>query len=209
MASRRAASAETKFLRGETGVDGASEKEEADPQLVEATKSREALFRGRTWLGREALTWLLWQSEGGDPVATVDGKKVTVLFVDKLVLRSGAGDVTEVAVKGIQSPYSTIVRHAVRQGLLVHACRVQLVHDNQTFEVSLDAERFDLRAGQLPALLQEEDSEQLIERLDLVGRLGRIIDGLLRAFLDVRTAKAWRPKVVGELLEWTKETPAR
>ena len=39
---------EAMFLRGETGVDGAAVKEEADAAEVEQTKAREALLRGRT-----------------------------------------------------------------------------------------------------------------------------------------------------------------
>ena len=61
--SRKQATAESKFMRGQTGVDGAKTEETADPVEAEQAKAREALYRGRTWLGREALTWVLWRSE--------------------------------------------------------------------------------------------------------------------------------------------------
>jgi hypothetical protein len=70
MASKRD---EAKFLRGELGVDGQAAADERTPEELEQAKAREALLRGRTWLGRECLTWLLWKSESTEPVTELDG----------------------------------------------------------------------------------------------------------------------------------------
>ena len=98
---------ERAFLRGEVGVDGQATEETQDEAQVEAAKSREALLRGRTWLGRECLTWLLWKSESTEAVLSLNGQDVTVVFHGKALLRAGAGDVTEASVKGVTAPGKT------------------------------------------------------------------------------------------------------
>jgi len=203
MAARaRPASAETKFLRGQTGVDGAATTEKADPVEVEQAKAREALYRGRTWLGREALTWVLWRSESAEDLCEVADLPLKVVFTGKLLLRAAAGEVTEVSVKGVSAPYSVIVRQSLIRGLLVHGARLSLEHGEQSFEVTLDAEAFDFRAAKLPELLQEEESEQRIERLELVSRLGTLVDALVGEFIAARTAPSWKKTVVPKIRAW-------
>lgn len=187
----------------ETGVDGATGKEEIDPEVAEQAKAAEALYRGRAWLGREALSWLLMKSESTEAICKVDGLSLRVVFTGKMLLRAGSGEVTEVAAKGVSAPYSAIVRYALKRNLLVHGARLQLTHGEQTFEVTLDAERFDLRAAKLPELLNEGDEgEELVERLELVSRLGRLIDALIEQFIKVRTGPGWQKTVVPALREW-------
>ena len=208
MNSRTAARAEARFMRGETGVDGSSGKVVADPAMVEQAKAKEALYRGRAWLGREALCWLLMKSESTEALCKVDKLSLRVVFTGKLLLRAGSGEVTEVAAKGVTAPYSAIIRFALQQGLLVHGARLQLTHAEQTFEVTLDAERFDVRAAKLPALLNEGDEgEELTERLELVSRLGRLIDAAIQEFIRVRVRPEWAKTVVPQLRAWFAERP--
>jgi hypothetical protein len=188
-------SAETKFLRGDTGVDGAKTNEEVPPEVAEAEKAKEALYRGRTWLGRELLTWLLFRSESGEPVAKVDGSNVSVLFTGKLSLRAASGDVTEVMLKGVAAPYSRLTRKALAEGLLAHGCRLLLTHGEQTFETNLDAEFFAVGSAKLPALLKDEGDDPVAERLELATRLSTVLDGLLDTFMKLRTSKAWAAEV--------------
>lgn len=202
MASKRE---EAMFLRGETGVDGAAVKEEADAAEVEQIKAREALLRGRTWLGRECLTWLLWRSESTEALMELDGREVTVVFNGRLTLRAGQGDVTELTVKGVTSPYAKHVKRAIARGLLVHAAKLQVTWGEQVFDVSVDAEYFDVKSAKLPALLQEEEAEKIIERLDLTGKLSALLSGLIGTFVAARLSKAWETKIVPELVAWAKE----
>ncbi len=203
MNARAQARAEARFMKGETGVDGASGKEEVDPEVAQEAKAKEALYRGRAWLGREALCWLLMKSESADALCQVDGQPLRVVFTGKVLLRAGSGEVTEVAAKGIGAPYSGIVRFALKHHLLVHGARLQLTHGEQTFEVTLDAERFDLRSAKLPALLDEGDAgEELTERLELVSRLGKLVDAAIAQFIKVRVGPGWRKTVVPQLQAW-------
>jgi hypothetical protein len=196
---------EAKFMRGETGVDGAAVKEEADATEVEQNKAREALLRGRTWLGRECLTWLLWRSESTEALMELEGRELSVVFNGRLTLRAGQGDVTELTVKGVTSPYAKQVKAAIARGLLVHSAKLQLTWGEQVFDVSVDAEYFDVKSAKLPALLQEEEAEKVIERLDLSGKLSSLLTGLIGTFIAARLTKAWETKTVPELIAWAKE----
>ncbi len=196
---------EAAFLRGDVGVDGAAVEEEKDAAQVERQKVVEQLLRGRTYLGREFLTWLLWRSNSGGPITDVDDEPVSALFVGKVVLRGLAGDANELVVKGGMSAYSSVVRHAVDQGLLVHAARLRLQHGERALEVTVDAEHLDFRAAQIPKVLSEEDDDKLAERLWLCELLGRIVDALLGEFLKVRTSRRWKSKVVPSMKAWLRE----
>jgi hypothetical protein len=195
-------SAERAFMRGETGVDGQATVEEQSPDQKEQAQAQEALLRGRTWLGRECLTWLLWKSESSEALLTVEGQPLSAMFNGKITLRAGAGDVTEVQLKGVSAPYSKLVRQALSRGLLVHSAKIQLTWGEQVYDFSLDAEFFDIRTAKLPALLQEEKDDQLTERLELATRASILVDALVTAFVKERTAKSWDAKVVPSLKEW-------
>lgn len=204
---------ERAFLRGEVGVDGQATEEEQDVEQVEAGKAREALLRGRTWLGRECLTWLLWKSESTEAVLTHEKKDVSVVFNGKLNVRAGAGEVLEAQVKGVTSPYSKLMKKALSQGLLVHVAKIQLTHGAKglgadgdgggaVYDFTLDAEFFDLRAVKLPSLLQEGEDAQLTERLELATQASGLADALVAAFIKERSAKTWDSKIVPALKEW-------
>jgi recombination associated protein RdgC len=193
-------------MRGATGVDGvATDADVRDDAEVERDRAREQLLRGRTWLGRELLTWLLWRSESGDPLVEVEGTGLVVLFTGRVLLRGVAGDVTEVAARGAAAPYAPQVKRALASGLLVHQARLRLAHGERTWEVTLDAEHLDVRAAKLPELLTDEEDDRAAERLDLCDQLGRLVDALVQAFLAERAGKAWERKTVPALRTWMEE----
>ena len=206
MARRDEARAEVAFLRGDVGVDGAAtEAVERDAAEQERDQAREQLLRGRTWLGRELLTWLLWRSEAGEPLCEVGGAGVVVLFTGKVLLRGLAGDVVELAARGDAAAYAPQVRRALASGLLVHQARLRLTMGERSFEVTLDAEFLDVRGAKLPELLTEEDDDRAAERLALCEELGAVVDALVAAFLEERGGKGWRRRTVPALRAWMAE----
>lgn len=203
MARRSEARAEAAFLRGDAGVDGAAtDADVRDEAEVERDQAREQLLRGRTWLGRELLTWLLWRSEAGDPLVEVDGAGLGVLFTGRVLLRGFAGDVAELSARGVAAPYAPQVRRALASGLLIHQARLRFTHGERSFEVTLDAEHLQVRSAKLPELLTEEEDDRAAERLDLCEQLGRFVDALVDAFLAERSGKAWTRKTVPALRAW-------
>lgn len=202
MSRREQARAEAAFVRGDIGVDGQAAEEQRDEAEVEKDQAREQLLRGRTYLGRELLTWLLWRSESGEPLVEHEGQPVTVLFVDRVVLKGVHEDVTELSARGTMAPYSEQVRHALDRGLLVHSARLCLTHGDRRYEATLDAEYLDVRSAKLPQLMTEEEDDKLQERLYLAEQLSAMVDALVEDFLAVRTHKRWRQKIVPALKQW-------
>lgn len=202
MSRKRMPSEETRFLRGEIGVDGAAAEEEKDLAEVERGKAREQFLRGKAYLGREFLTWLLWSSESGEPLLSWDDEPLTVLLTDRLVLRGIAGDVVEMSVRGAMAPYSPIVRQALDRGLLIHSARMQFVHGERRYHLGLDAEHLDIKGAKLPALLSEEEDDKIRERLFLTDQLSGLLQALLEHFLRLRASKAWMAEVVPAMKEW-------
>lgn len=205
MGKREQARADAAFLRGDIGVDGQAVEEQRDEAEVERDKAREQLLRGRTYLGREMLTWLLWRSESGDPLVEHEGQPVTALFTSRVVLKGVHEDVTELSARGAMAPYSEQVRHALDRGLLVHSARLCFTHGERQYEATLDAEHLDVRSAKLPQLMTEEDDDRLQERLHLAEELSGIVDALVEAFLAVRIHKRWRQKIVPAMKEWMRE----
>ncbi len=196
---------DARFAKGEVGVDGESaEQELKDPAELERDKAREQLLRGRTYLGRELLTWLLWRSESGDALVRHDGQDVTVLYLGRVVLRGLHGEVVELMAKGTVAPYSVQVRRALDDGLLVHLARLRLTAGERTWETSIDAEFLDLKSAKLPELLTEEEDDRLSERLDLAEQLSAMVDALVELFLAERTSKKWARDVVPAMKAWMK-----
>lgn len=209
MARREAAQAEARFMRGETGLDGGATEEKKDAAEVERDKARDQFLRGKTFLGREFLTWLLFRAEAGDPVVQVDGEDVVVGYTGRITLRGLHSDVVEMSARGSLAPYSDQVKHSLDRGLLVHAARLQLRRGERTWEVGLDAEFLDVRAAKLPALLSEEEDDKVAERLYLVEQLSQMVDALLGTFMQVRTMRTWSKQVVPAMKAWMKpERPA-
>lgn len=202
MARREQARAEAAFLRGEVGVDGQATEEQRDAAEVEKDKAREQMLRGRTYLGRELLSWLLWRSEAGEPLVEYEGQPVTVLFTSRVVLKGVHEDVTEMSARGATAPYSEQVRHALDRGLLVHSARLCFTHGDRQYEATLDAEHLDVRSAKLPELMTEENDDRLQERLYLAEQLSGMVDALVEAFLTERTHKRWRQKVVPAMKQW-------
>ncbi|GHG91840.1 hypothetical protein [Comamonas sp. JC664] len=204
MARRDDARAEAAFMRGDVGVDGGATEEQKDEAEVEQGKAREQLLRGRAYLGREFLTWLLWRTEEGGALVEVEGEGVSVLFMGRVVLRGIAGEVTEMSAKGTLAPYSQQVKHSLDRGLLVAQARLRFTHGEREFEATLDSEFLDIRAGKLPALMSEEEDDQLSERLMLMEQLSAMVDALVNAYLVIRAGKTWSKTVVPAMKEWMR-----
>jgi hypothetical protein len=202
MAGRETARKEAAFMRGDVGVDGAAAEAARDKAEVERDKARDQFLRGKAWLGRECLTWLLYRSESAEPLLTFEKQPLAVLLADRLVLRGIAGEVIESTVRGATAPYSPLVRRALDRGLLVHQARLHLEHGERRYEVTLDAEHFDLKSAKLPALVSEEDDDRLQERLYLSEQLAGLVRALVETFLTLRASPKWGKEEVPAMKTW-------
>jgi hypothetical protein len=206
MATRQSAREEAAFMRGEVGVDGAAAEAARDKAEVERDKARDQFLRGKAWLGRELLTWLLWRSEASEPLLTFEKQELSVLLADRLVLRGIAGEVIESTVRGATAPYSPLVKRALDRGLLVHQARLHLAHGERGYQVTLDAEFFDIKSAKLPALVAEEEDDRLQERLYLSEQLAGLVRALTETFLALRASSRWAKEEVPAMKEWMSAT---
>lgn len=204
MSRKTQAQEEARFARGETGVDGMAVVEDVDSEETEKASAKEQLFRSRTWLGREFLTWLLWKSENTQALCEYDDQPLHVLFADDITLKGIKGEVSEMKLKGKQSPYSAECKFGLEQGLLVHSARLNFTVGERAWEATIDAENLDIRSGKIPQLLKEEEDDLLAERLDLTEQLSDMLDALVSSFLEIRTKATWRKHVVPAMQEWMR-----
>lgn len=195
---------EAAFARGEIGVDGEITEEKREAAEVERARAREQFLEGKTWLGREFLTWLLFRSESSEPLLSYNGEPVQVLFGGKLTLRGIAGEVIELSLKGAEAAYSQVNRFALEHGLLIHAAKLKLTLGDKEFDFTLDAQLLDIRTAKLPDLLTDDEDDRIQERLFLSERLGDLVQAIFISFLALRRSPAWRREVVPEILAWLR-----
>jgi len=204
MGRREQARQDARFARGETGIDGEATEQKRDEAELERGKAREQYLKGKAYLGREFLTWLLWRSESGDPLAAVGKDPVVVLFNGKLTLKGIAGEITELSARGTLAAYSVLVRQSLDRGLLLHGARVRITHGEKVYEVTLDAEFLDVKSAKLPELMSEQEDDRLAERIWLSEQLGAVLQALLDAFLKVRCGRRWSKEIVPQLKAWMR-----
>ncbi len=187
------------FGRGEVGADG--QVDVVSPEEKEALSRQTAMLRGRTWLGREMLTWLLFRSNSTTPVCQCQGEDVTVTALGPVTLKSAFGDVSEVKVKGNGAAYSKTVRRSLSDGLLVHALQLKVECGETIYVLTLDAEFFDLKGLQLPKTALDDEASKLSLRLEQVQQVGEALESAMAVFAKLRAGKKWSSEVA-EMREW-------
>lgn len=192
------------FARGDIGVDGEATEETREAAEVERARAREQFLAGKTWLGREFLTWLLWRSESSDALLEFHGEPVHVLFGGRLTLKGVTGDVIELTVKGTEAAYSKVNRFALEHGLLIHAAKIKLTLGEKEFDFTLDAQLLDIRSAKLPDLLTDDEDDRIQERLFLSERLGDLVQTVFIHFLELRRTPEWKNTIVPEILDWLR-----
>lgn len=197
MATKRAATKKTRepTLREEIAASGETPSEAREDALDELS-----------FLAREFLTWLVYHAdvEGGG----FDGGELgpfTIQFGGKLTLRTSAGFVTDMTVKGSSPAISPDLRYALAGGLAVKEAELRLVRDEdeeRVYTLALAADGFDLKRVKIPALLTEEEDDRADERLTLLEELDASIQHAYAHFVLLRCRPAWKKTVVPALRAW-------
>lgn len=195
---------EAAFARGEIGIDGEATEEKREAAELERARAREQFLEGKTWLGREFLTWLLWKSESSEPLMSFNGEPIHVLFGGKLTLKGIAGEVIELGLKGAEAAYSQVNRFALEQGLLIHSAKLRLSLGEKDFDFTLDAQLLDIRTAKLPDLLTDDEDDRIQERLFLTERLGEVVQVIFVSFLSLRRSPEWRSETLPAILSWLR-----
>ncbi len=146
-----------------------------------------------SWLGREFLTWLWFESERNSTHIELENiGAVAVDFGQSLVLEAPGLGADGNTVKSDAPTQAEEARTALRTGKKVAKTRILVDHGEQHYEVSFSAETFTFGAAKLPTVLTSVDDERLDERLALFDRLEAILDGLYVKFVRLRMDdEAW------------------
>jgi len=182
---------------------------------VDGTRTALSLdLEDRRYLGREFLTWLIYHSDddnGGGSFAESDlCDEFRVVVGERVVLKAlgeGAGEIT---ARGVAPAMTPDVRYAVAGGLTVREVDLLFLRggrgrdggNEQIWQAAVSAEGFDLRRIKLPALLSEDDSEQLNERIELLDQLDAMLRAAFQAFLQLRLADTWRKSELPAMRAW-------
>ena len=177
--------------------DDEDAEEEIDAEQAELIERVETT----RFLGPELLLWIwLRQELFNEPVALGEQGEAEVWLDRKLTLEHVLDRTERVAVRGAQPSGSPEAREAVRNMKMPVSARVVLRLSEQDFAFDLNAPRFLIGGGAVPALLKEEGDDAFLERTSLLERLTALLDALFAAFLRERLApswaKAWQPALV-------------
>jgi hypothetical protein len=159
------------------------------------------------FLGREFLTWLVFHAEtdGGSFDGDDEVPAFAIAFGGRLTLRSPAGMVTDMVLKGPAPVGSADLRYALAGGLAVKEAELRLEQGDRGWSFALAAENFDLKRVKLPALLDEENDDPGDERMQLLGALEAALRHAFAHFLALRLKPAWTKSVVPAIRAWLDE----
>jgi hypothetical protein len=176
---------------------------------------RAALDDDFDYLAREFLTWLVFHADtdGGAFAGKGDVPDFAIQFGGRLVLKTHAGLITDLTVKGASPGLSPDLRYALAGGLAVSEAELRLVIGDaessddaeRAYTFALAAEHFDLKRVKLPALLTEEEDDRVDERLALLAELDAALEHAFGHFLALRGRPTWDRTVVPALRTWLTE----
>lgn len=183
-------------------IEASGETEASSAEQAEREVKDDLVF-----LAREFLTWLVHhaETEGGSFAGDDQVPAFTVAFGGRVTLRTPAGLVTDMVIKGPSPVGSADLRYALAGGLAVKEADLRLEQGERVYTFGLAAEHFDLKRVKLPALLDEESDDPAEERLALLGALEAALRSAFAAFLEVRLKPAWHKTVVPSIRAWLDE----
>ena len=180
------------------------------------SEAREEALDELAYLAREFLTWLVFHADvdGGEFAGAGEVRAFNIQFGGRLTLRTMAGLVTDMTVKGSSPAISPDLRYALAGGLAVKEADLRLVFldsqreedgEERVYLFGLAADGFDLKRVKVPALLTEEEDDRADERLALLGELDAALEHAFAHFVTLRTKPTWSRIVVPALRDWLSD----
>lgn len=179
-----------------------AEEEDVDEELQALIERIETT----RFLGSELLLWVwLRQELINEPVALGKVGEAEVWLDRKLTLEHIFDRTERVAVRGAQPSGSPEAREAVRNMKLPVAARLVLRLGEQDFAFDLNATRFLIGGGAVPAILKGEGDDAFLDRTELIERLTGLLDALFAAFLRERLSPGWTKGWEPALVAWMED----
>ncbi|MGC4070259.1 MAG: recombination-associated protein RdgC [Polyangiaceae bacterium] len=157
------------------------------------------------FLGSEFLLWIwLYGSLIEDTVTLGKNDEWTIWLDGALALESVHDPSEKVSVRGAAPSTSSEAREAVKNYKFPARAKVILRQEERDFKFVLNAARFSLSAGDIPAVLQQQD-DGLLERLHLLEELLNLVDKTFAAFLQLRLSNHWQEAWEPAIAAWANE----
>ncbi len=158
------------------------------------------------FLGREFLTWLWFRSERQEGLFKRGPDAFVEVWFDAKLVLEAQGDIKEQNVIKSENPTETEeARASLQTGKQVKEARLRIIADQKQWTLTFKGEDYQISGLKLPALLSQDDDEQLFERFYLLEELEDIIDDLFTGFVTLRLDDdAWRAEV-DELRAWVAQ----
>lgn len=164
----------------------------------------------KDFLGNEFLYWLWWLAETDDGALTIKdkvGRETEVFFaIDKALDMDCAWDAGgKLTLRGAGPTRLIEAGDALKTGKWPRKMGLIVSDGEHQWELTFLGDPWSVSAAMLP---QIEDApgprEQLEQRLHLARALAQTLDGMYRAFLDVRTAGGW-PTKRAAIRKWVRD----
>jgi hypothetical protein len=157
--------------------------------------------------GAEFLTWLLFRSTKGEGELKIGEEIVEVWFEDKVKMVSPIATKEVDLFKGKNPAHSKEAKEALRQGKVVEEANLVIIKgDDREWKLSFNAPRWTFSSVKIPALLNEEEDDRLIERFWLLEEIHTCIEELYKLFLEVRLdSNTWSEEII-EFRRWVSHT---
>lgn len=158
------------------------------------------------FLGAEFLLWIWLFSAILEENITLGRLGEWSVWLDgALALESVFDPAERVSVRGASPSTSTEAREAVRSYKFPVRARVTMRQDPRDFRFVLNAARFSIAAGDIPAVLTEESDDTFLDRMHLVDELLALLDKLFATFMQFRLSPVWSESWEPAVAAWTQD----
>jgi len=189
---------------------GKSSKAEPEPETSEPAADGEEDLLERVestrFLGSEFLLWLWLRAEIVDkPITLPELGEFQVWLDNQITLQSDIDPNERVTVRGAAPSGCPEAREAVRAQKYPVRARIAIRNEERDFACVLVAHRFAVSSGKIPAILTKDTDDAFQERMTLVERLCKNLDGLYAAFLQDRLSELWKEAWEPAIVCWAED----
>jgi len=159
----------------------------------------------RDWLGNEFLLWLWFTSdEIGEVLDLPDGSTITYMLARSMSVECPSGRTGTDGFKHEGPSRLPEAKRAIQSGKLPRRCGITIVHHDNQFELTLNAETLSIASAKLPPLPDDvvEDHARRHERITLVRDLITAVEKLYAAFIADRFGPIWQRETLPSMQRW-------
>ncbi len=167
---------------------------------------------GPAFLGSEFLLWLWFQTETHGGEFRLEEPGPVGLAFDQMMELKASDRGTKVMVRGDLPTRLPEASAALRADKLPTLARLVLAWDDETVELTLDSNTFDLRSVKVvgsESIDAAAPEDRDAERANLLFTSGQVLDGLYRLYLQHRLDETFAHEVLRPMREWVKDRQMR